>query len=200
MQQQLEGLLSTSAEVAATINAAVAREEQLQEKVGGAVQTAGASAPSWCISTAKLLPAGIHSSIVWPLLACWSRVSTARRFLTVCCALRGHVPDALTQVDLLHLHQRQEVLPKLQALLEEGQAARAFARDELMTDLKHLWEMPAMHLVPHHKCRCQGKGVLGLCIPDNSYTTASNGDSPQTSASRCWLQRLHRRTLYLSAC
>jgi hypothetical protein len=83
-----------------------------------------------------------------------------------------------TQVDLLHLHQCQEVLPKLQALLEEGQAARSFARDQLMTDLKQLWEMPAMHVVPHHKCEAPGHRVLLPAVP-------------QTSASASWPQTLH---------
>lgn len=58
-----------------------------------------------------------------------------------------------SQVDLLHLHERQEILPQLQALLEEGQAARAFIRDQVLVEYKNSWEMPAMHLVPHRTCK-----------------------------------------------
>lgn len=59
----------------------------------------------------------------------------------------------LLQVSALRRHDREELLPKLHALLEEGQAARAFAREQLMADYRQLWDMPAMHLVPHRTRR-----------------------------------------------
>lgn len=58
------------------------------------------------------------------------------------------------QVGKLHQHDRQEVVPHLQALLDECQAAQTFTRDQLATDQKQLWEMPAMHLAPHRACEC----------------------------------------------
>lgn len=78
-----------------------------------------------------------------------------------------HLCLSCVQVDLLHLHERQEVLPKLQALLEEGRAARAFAREELMMHQKQMWEMPAMHLVPHITCKqhcLRMVGTAAVCL------------------------------------
>jgi ribosomal protein L7/L12 len=62
------------------------------------------------------------------------------------------------QVAQLHEREHQEVLPRLQSLLEEVQTARVFAREQLVTDLKQSWQMPAMHLVPHHTCKCAACG------------------------------------------
>lgn len=66
----------------------------------------------------------------------------------------NYPPSTQTQVAALQQHELQEVLPQLQALLEEAQAARAFARDHLLSDLRQMWEMPAMHLVPHRTREC----------------------------------------------
>jgi hypothetical protein len=99
---------------------------------------------------AFLLPCTLSASST--KRSCGGQVYLVNAFSN-CAAGNLHMCASCVQVDLLHLHERQEVLPKLQALLEEGHAARAFAREELMTNQKQMWEMPAMHLVPHRTCK-----------------------------------------------
>lgn len=55
-------------------------------------------------------------------------------------------------MERLHEYEREQVLPQLRAVLEEGQAAHSFAQDQLMTDVQQFWDMPAMHLRPKHLC------------------------------------------------
>jgi hypothetical protein len=66
--------------------------------------------------------------------------------------LKSRILCGAVQVDLMHQHEREQVLPQLHALLEEGQAAHVFAQEQVMADLQQFWDMPAMHLRPKHLC------------------------------------------------
>jgi hypothetical protein len=66
------------------------------------------------------------------------------------------------QVDLLHQCEREQVLPQLHALLEEGQAAHVFAQEQVMADLQQFWDMPAMHLRPKHLCEYKHTTAPGM--------------------------------------
>jgi hypothetical protein len=68
----------------------------------------------------------------------------------MCCA----PPTNQRQVSELHDAARSQHLPHLNALLERCGAVRAFARQELMSDLAHLRDMPAMHLAQRTTCGC----------------------------------------------
>jgi hypothetical protein len=103
-----------------------------------------------CWQMTCLLSCTLSASL--SMQSCGGQVHLVNAFSN-CAAASFDLCLSCVQVDLLHLHERQEVLPKLQALLEEGHAARAFAREELMTNQKQMWEMPAMHLVPHRTCK-----------------------------------------------
>lgn len=70
---------------------------------------------------------------------------------------------AVLQLAALHTQQRKQVLPRLAALLEEAQQAQAFAKTEVTTDIAHLWEMPAQHLVPARTCEPRVLCRLHVC-------------------------------------